>query len=129
VGAEGPGTGEPDVDVVDHVLFAGNEIESAEVSEGVSFEGALVIEVEVLERLAGGEPGGFDATLAAVVLAGSNFSFQAGGQELFVGPPFAAGPFPEPADGRRQRWCLHRPAQVDEAVGLEAVRVAITPRP
>jgi hypothetical protein len=101
----------------DHVLFAGHEIEGAEVGDGVSLEGALVVEVEVLEGLAGGEPGGFDAALAAVVLAGGDFSFEAGGQELFVGPAFGSRPFPEPSDGRGQGRRFHGPTQIGQVGG------------
>jgi hypothetical protein len=38
-------------------VFAGfNEVKRSEVGDHVAFEGALVVEVEVLERLASGEP-------------------------------------------------------------------------
>jgi hypothetical protein len=77
----------------------------------VAFEGPLVVVVEVLEGLAGREPGGADAALAAVVLAGGDLAFEAGGQELFMAPAVGAGPFGEPVDRRRQRRCLERPAQ------------------
>ena len=66
----------------------------------VAFEGALVVEVELLEGLAGREPGGADADLAAVVLAGGDFAFEAGGEELLVGPALGPGPFGEPFDDR-----------------------------
>ena len=77
-------------------------------------QGALVVEVEVLEGLAGREAGGADADLAAVVLAGGDLAFEAGGEELLVGPALGAGPFGEPFDGAGQRRRLQRPAQVGE---------------
>ena len=80
-------------------------------SDDVAFERALVVVVEVLEGLAGREPGGADAAFAAVVLAGGDFAFEAGGEELLMGPAVGAGPFGEPVDRRRQRRCLQRPAQ------------------
>ena len=58
-----------------------------------------MVEVELVEALAGGEAGGADAELAAVGGAGGDFAFQAGGEELFVGPAVAAGSFGEPLDG------------------------------
>ena len=69
------------------------------MGDDVAFQGALVVEVELLEGLAGREPGGADADLAAVGLAGGDFTFEAGGEELFVGPVLGAGPFGEPFDG------------------------------
>ena len=66
----------------------------------VAFEGALVVEVEVLEGLAGREPGGADAALAAVGFAGGDLALQAGGEELLVGPALGAGPLGQPVDRR-----------------------------
>ena len=71
------------------------------MGDHVALEGALVVEVEVLEALAGREPGGPDAVLAAVVLAGRDLPFQAGGEELLVGPALGPGPLAEPLDRRR----------------------------
>ena len=73
------------------------------MGDHVTFEGALVVEVELLEGLAGREPGGADADLAAVVLAGGDLAFEAGGEELLVGPALGAGSFGEPFDGLGQR--------------------------
>ncbi len=89
------------------------------MQDRVPLQRALVVEVEVLEHFPAREPGGFDAALAAVVLAGGDFAFEAGGQEFLMGPAFGAGPFPEPADRSRQRRGSHGPAQVGEiGVGL-----------
>jgi hypothetical protein len=57
-----------------------------------------VVEVELLQALAGRKPGLSDAALAAVGLAGGDLALQAGGQELLVGPALGAGPFGQPAD-------------------------------
>ena len=62
---------------------------------------SLVLEVEVLDRLAGREPGGADADLAAVGLAGSHLAFQAGGQELLVAPGLGSGPLGQAFDRAR----------------------------
>jgi hypothetical protein len=43
-----------------------------------------VVEVELLQALAGREPGGADAALPAVGLAGGDLALQAGDQELLV---------------------------------------------
>jgi hypothetical protein len=45
-------------------------------------------------------------SLTAVVLARSYFTFEARGEELFVGPAVAAGSFGEPFDPACQRGCL-----------------------
>ena len=73
----------------------------AEVGDDVALEGALVAEVEVLEGLAGREAGGADAGLAAVVLAGGDLAFEAGGEELLVAPALGPGPLGEPVDRAR----------------------------
>jgi hypothetical protein len=96
------------------VVFAGDEVEGAEVGDGVAFEGALVVVVELLEGLAGGEAGSTDAELAAVGLPGSNIALETGGEELFVGPVVAAGPLGEPLDGGAHCWSLECPAQVGD---------------
>ena len=67
----------------------------------VAGQAAGVLEVEVLQGLAGREPGGADASFSAVGLAGGDLALQAGGQELFVGPGLGAGPLGEPADDPR----------------------------
>ena len=80
----------------------------------VAFEAALVVEVEVLEGLAGREPGGPDAQLTAVGLAGGDLTLEAGGEELLVGPALGPGPLGEPVDGLGERRRLERPAQVGD---------------
>ncbi len=88
VGSAGAGWSE------EHDVVSGfDEVERAEVGDDVSFEGALVVPVEVLEGLAGRELGGADAELAAVGSAGGDFSLEAGGEELLVGPAIGSGPF------------------------------------
>jgi hypothetical protein len=84
------------------------------MGDDIAFEAALVIEVEVLEGLAGGEPGGPDAQLAAVGLAGGDLAFETGGQELLMGPVLGSGPLGEPVDGLGQLRSLECPAQVGE---------------
>jgi hypothetical protein len=51
-----------------HVLPRCDEVEGAEVGDGVAFEAAGVVEVELLEALAGREPGSPDAAFPAVGL-------------------------------------------------------------
>jgi hypothetical protein len=71
------------------------------VGDGVALEAAGVVEVELLQALAGREPGLADAPFAAVGLAGGDLALQAGGQELLMGPALGAGPFGQP--GHRLR--------------------------
>ena len=69
----------------------GDEVEGAEVRDEVTFEGALEAVVEVLECLAGGEAGGANAALAAVVLSGGDFAFEhAARNSLWVQPSLRA---------------------------------------
>jgi hypothetical protein len=69
------------------------------VGNQVTFQAAGVVEVELLDALAGGEPGGADPPLSAVGVAGGNLALQTGSQILLMGPGFGAGPLGEP--GRR----------------------------
>jgi hypothetical protein len=112
----------------DHVLLGLHEVEGPEMSHHVALERALVIEVEVLEGLAGREAGGTDAVLAAVVLARRHLAFQAGGQELLMAPALCAGPLAQAPDGGGQRRRLEGAAQVGEVAfglgGHHAVPVA-----
>ena len=64
MGPPGPGWAEQH-----HVLLAGDEVQGAQVCDGLPLQAAGVVVVEVLQRLAGGEPGGADPALTAVGLA------------------------------------------------------------
>jgi hypothetical protein len=55
-----------------------------------------VVEVELLQALAGREAGVTDAAFAAVGFSGGDLALQAGGQELLVGPALAASPLGQP---------------------------------
>ena len=68
----------------DHVVFGGDEVQGAQVRDHLAFQAAGVAEVEVLQALAGREPGRADAALAAVGLAGGDLPLQAGDQELLM---------------------------------------------
>ena len=52
--------------------------------------GGLGVPVEVLEGLAGGEPGGADPQLSAGGAAGGHFPFEHGGEVVLVCPPGVA---------------------------------------
>jgi len=68
------------------------------VGDGLALQRSLVVEVEVLEALAGGELRGADAAFTAVGFAGGDLALQARGQELLVRPGFGPGPFGQPLD-------------------------------
>jgi hypothetical protein len=68
-----------------HVLAGGDEVQRVEVGDDVAFEAAGVVEVELLEALAGREASA-DAALAAMGLACRDLALQACDQELFVAP-------------------------------------------
>jgi hypothetical protein len=65
-----------------HVLLRRHEVERAQMHDRVAFEGAGVVEVELLQALAGREAGGADAAFAAVALAGGDLALQAGDEEV-----------------------------------------------
>ena len=80
-------------------------------------EGALMVPVELVEALAGGEAGGADAQLAAVGGTGGDLTLETGGEELLMAPAVSTGPFGEPLDGGGHRGCFQRPAQVADIAG------------
>ena len=98
----------------DDVVPSLHEVERAQMGDDVAAQAALVVEVEVLQRLAGREPGGPDADLAAVGLPCRHLPLEAGGEELLVAPSVGPGPFAETLDGAGQRGRLQRPAQIGE---------------
>jgi hypothetical protein len=73
-------------------------------------------------RLAGGEPGGADAALAAVGLAGGDFTLQARDQEILVRPGLRAGPLGEPGHRLAQGGGFQRPGQERDLAGQVAGR-------
>ena len=75
----------------DDVLFAGEEVELAEVQDRGLLDRALEAEVELLQRLSGWEAGGLDPALAAVAVAAVGLGLQQRGGELLVAPFLAAG--------------------------------------
>ena len=95
----------------------GDEVQGAQVGDQVAFEAAGVVEVELLQGLAGREPGGADPALAAVGLPGGDLALQAGDQELLVGPGLGAGPFGQPGHRLAQRRRLQRPGQEGDLGG------------
>ena len=93
------------------VVLGGDEVQGAQVGDHVAFEAAGVVEVELLEGLAGREPGRADPALTAVGLPGGDLALQAGDEELLVGPGLGPGPLGQPGHGLPQRRRLQRPGQ------------------
>jgi hypothetical protein len=67
------------------------EVQLAEVLDDLLLDRALEGEVELLERLSGREPGGLDAVLATVGLAGGELGGEDGLEEALVRPGLLAG--------------------------------------
>ena len=105
----------------DHVLLTGDEVEGAEVGDQVTFQAAGVVEVELLDALAGREPGGADSFLSAVGVAGGDLALQAGSQILLMGPGFGAGPLGEPGRRVAQRGRFQRSGQEHQLTGQVTV--------
>ena len=76
----------------DDVIAAGEEVELAEMQDGVAAQAGLESEVELLWRLARREAGGRDPRLAALAVAAVGLGLQQRGGELLIGPLFRAGP-------------------------------------
>src|SRR3954465_5735590 len=98
----------------DHVLARVQEVELAEMLDDRLLHAALEGEVELLQGLAGREPGGLDAALAAVAVAGGHLRCEQRLGEALIAPgPLAAAvgwPWERPRGGR----CLQRAEQVRE---------------
>jgi len=105
------------------VLAGGDEVERAEVRDQVPLQAAGVVEVELLQALAGWEAGGADAALAAVRLAGGDLALQAGDEELQVGPRLGNSAFGESLDAVAQGRCLERSGEVGDLAGQVAGRL------
>ena len=92
-----------------HVLFRGDEVQGAEVGDLVAFQAAGVVEVELLQALAGREPGGADPAFPAVGFPGGDLALQAGDEELLMGPGSRSGRVRPAARPRRAGWALSTP--------------------
>src|SRR3954451_15953192 len=101
----------------DHVLARVQEVELAEMLDDGLLHAALEGEVELLQALAGREPGGLDAALAAVAVARADLGREQRFSEALIAPLLLAGALGE----RRQRPCgrgrLQRAEQVREFSG------------
>ena len=104
----------------DDVLLAGDEVQGAQVGDGLPLQSAGVVVVEVLQALARGETGGADPALTAVDLPGGDLALQAGGEELLMGPGLLPGALGQPLDRLPQGGRLQRPGQVLQLAGDSA---------
>jgi hypothetical protein len=66
----------------------------------------LVVPVEVVEGLGGGEPGPADALRCARRVAGGDFAFEHCGEVVLMGPTGITGLVGEPGGGFGDPWCL-----------------------
>jgi hypothetical protein len=66
----------------------------------------LVVPVEVVEGLAGREPGGADALLGPGRVAGGDFAFEHCGEVVLMGPAGVTGLVGEPGGGLDDSWRL-----------------------
>ena len=93
-------------------------------------DGGLGVEVEVLEGLAGGEPGGADPQLGAGGVAGGDLAFEDGGEVVLVGPAGVAGLVGQPGGGLGDPRRLQRGGEVVDLLDrLGRRRLAAITRP
>jgi hypothetical protein len=64
----------------DHVLASGDEIQRAQMGDGVAFETAGVVEVELFQGFSCREASRADTSVTAVRFTGRDLPLQAGGQ-------------------------------------------------
>ncbi len=103
------------------------EVELPEVLDHLLFDRALEAEVELLQGLAGGEPGLAYARLATVAIAGGDFGLEQRLHEPLVAPLFLAGALGELGQRPGRGGRLQRAEQVRE-LGLLAHHAASTSR-
>jgi hypothetical protein len=97
----------------------------AEVQDGGLLDRALEAEVELLERLAGGESRGLDAALSAVSVAAVGLGLEQRGGELLVAPVFVAGPLGQLGQRACRGGCFERAEQMRElAAGAHAINAS-----
>jgi hypothetical protein len=105
-----------------HVVPGGDEVQGAQVRDDLAFQAAGVVEVELLQTLAGREAGGPDAALPTVGFAGRDFPLQAGGQKLLMRPGLGLGPLSKAGHRLAQGGRLQRPGQVNDLAAQVAGR-------
>ena len=76
--------------------------------------GGLVVEVEVVDGLDRGHPGGADPEPGAGGVAGGDLAFEDRGQVVLVGPAGVAGVVGQAGRGLRDPGCLERDGQVGD---------------
>jgi hypothetical protein len=100
------------------VLLGVQEVELAEVFDHLALDRALEGEVELLERLSGGQAGGLDARFAAVRLARCDLGGEQRLGEALVAPVLLARSIGQLRQRSRRGWRLERPEQVCKLGGL-----------
>jgi hypothetical protein len=98
----------------DDVFLGVQEVELPEMLDYLLFDGALEGEVELLERLSGWEPCGFDPQLAAGGVPGGDLRGQQRFGEPLVAPFLRACTLAQLRHRACGRGGLHRPEQVRE---------------
>jgi hypothetical protein len=83
-----------------------------------TFGAGLSGEVEVLERLGRGEPGGADPGARSGRFAREDFGFAERFEELLIGPALRAGPFSGGVQAFQDPWCLQGPQQVGQSIAV-----------
>jgi hypothetical protein len=97
----------------DHVACLG-QIGTRGQSGDLGTDRRLVIEVEVLQRLTGTEPGSTDPQVGAGGVTGGDLAFQDGGEVVLVGPAGVTGVVGQPAGGLDDPGCFQRRGQVGD---------------
>jgi hypothetical protein len=100
-----------------HVVAGGNKIQGSQMGNDVTFESASMLEVELLQRFAGREPGGADTAFTAVRLTSRHLALQASHQVFLMAPVLGASPLSQPGHRLAQCWSFQRPRQISDLSG------------
>jgi hypothetical protein len=95
----------------DDIVLCRDEIEGAQVCNGITLQTASVVEVELLQRFTGREMGGTDPGFAAVTFSRGDFPLQARDQKFFVGPTLFSCPLGQSPGGITQGRCFEGAGQ------------------
>ena len=88
-----------------HVIAGGDEVQGAQMGDGVAFESAGVVEVELLQRFTRREASGADTFLTAVRLPGRHLALQAG-HRIFLAGSSSRGPAQRGGPPNPAAWVL-----------------------
>jgi hypothetical protein len=95
----------------DDIALCRDEIEGAQMCNGITLQTASVVEVELLQRFTGRETSGTDPGFAAMTFSRGDFPLQARDQKFFVSPTLFPCSFGQSSGSITQGRCFEGAGQ------------------